>query len=261
MTTTLIRRAGVLALVAATTTTLTGCAGVIGAKMTYNDTEKSKITEIVVAGGAGDVAITTAAVSETSITRVIRRSSNPGESYRLEGTTLTIDASCGMHCSVSYVITTPPGVAVRGKLGSGDITLEGVGATDLEITSGDLTITRATGAVKARTTSGDIKVLDAESTVGVEASSGDMQVIGSAGAVTAKVSSGDVRVVLTEPNSVTASAASGDIEVTVPDGSYRLLTKSSSGDVDVHGLANDPAAKNVIDVKVHSGNVNVTSGV
>src|SRR5690349_5955644 len=104
MTTTLIRRAAVLALIAASTTALTGCAGVIGAKMTYDDTLKAKITDIVLTGGAGDVVVTTSEVDETTIHRVIRRSTNPGESFKLDGTTLTIDTSCGMNCSVSYEI-------------------------------------------------------------------------------------------------------------------------------------------------------------
>lgn len=259
MTTTVIRRAGVLALIAATTT-LTGCAGVIGAKMTYNDTEKAKITDIVLTGASGDVQVETGPYTETSITRVVRRSSNPAEPYKLDGTTLTIDASCGMNCSVSYLIKTAPGVAVHGDLRSGDIRLDGVGATDLQVTSGDLTVSHATGPVQVRATSGDIKVLDSQSTVKAQATSGDMQVIDAAGAVDVRVSSGDVNVVLTKPNSVTAQATSGDVRVVVPDGAYKLVTSAGSGDVDVHGMESDSTAKNVIDVKVGSGDVNVTSG-
>jgi DUF4097 and DUF4098 domain-containing protein YvlB len=259
MTMTLIRRAGVLALVVATTTTLTACAGVVGAKMTYNDTEKTKITDIVVAGGSGDVTVEAAEVTETTITRVIRQSSDPGESYRLEGSTLTIDASCGVRCSVSYLIKTPPGVTVRGKLGSGDVRLIGVAATDLEIGSGDMTVLKATGPVQVHTNSGDIKVLDAADTVKTESGSGDTEVINAAKAVTAKVHSGNLTVLLAEPGSVTAESGSGDIKVTVPEGSYKLVTDTGSGEVDLHGMASDSDATNVIDVKVGSGDVNVAS--
>ena len=262
MTTTSIRRAGVLALVAAAaTTTLTGCAGVIGAKMTYNDTEKGKITDIVLDGGAGDVLITTGQVTETTITRIIQRSSNPGESYRLTGSTLTLDASCGMRCTVSYQIKTPPGVTVRGRLGSGDIRLDGVAAADVQLTSGDLTVANATGPVQVRATSGDINVVDSKGTVSTQATSGDTKIINPGGAVTAKVSSGDLSVVLAQPNSVTAQASSGDVNVAVPEGNYKLVTHAGSGDVDVHGMESDSTSKNVIDVKVGSGDVNVASGV
>src|SRR5690348_15187179 len=129
MTTPLARRAGALVLIAATATTLSGCAGVLGAKMTYDDTEKAKITDIVLAGDSGDVKISTAAVDQTTIRRVIRRTTNPGESYRLSGSVLSLDTSCGMNCSVSYEIQTPPGVKVRGNLDSGDVRLTGVADT------------------------------------------------------------------------------------------------------------------------------------
>lgn len=259
MTTTLIRRAGVLALVAAATTTLTGCAGVIGARMTYTDTEKAKITDIVVNGGSGDVVVSTGQVTETTINRIVRNGSDAGDSYKLTGSILTIDTSCGLRCSVSYEIKTAPGVTIRGKLGSGDVKLNGVGATDVEIGSGDLVVTSASGPVQARTTSGDIHVLDAKDTVKVQATSGDLEVINAGGAVTARVTSGNLKLVLAAPGSVTAEASSGDIDVTVPKSSYKLITKTGSGDVSLNGIENDPSAKNVIDVKVGSGDVNLAS--
>jgi putative adhesin len=259
MTTTLIRRAGVLALVAAATTTLTGCAGVIGARMTYNDTERAKITDIVVAGGSGDVVVTTAQVTETTITRIVSNSSNPAETYKLDGTTLTIDGSCGMHCSVSYAIKTAPGVTVRGKLGSGDMRLEGVGAADVEVGSGDLTVTGATGPVQVNTTSGNLKVLDAKGTVNAHTGSGDVDIYHAGGAVTGRVGSGNMKIVLTTATSVTAEAGSGDIDIVVPNGDYKIITKSGAGDVTVGGLESVATAKNVIDVKVGSGDVTVAS--
>ncbi|WP_433301995.1 DUF4097 family beta strand repeat-containing protein [Actinoplanes sp. CA-030573] len=259
MTTTLTRRAGVLALIAATTTTLTGCAGVIGAKMTYDDTVKDKITDIVLTGDSGDVAIGTGAVQATTINRVIRRATNPGESYHLQGTTLTIDTSCGMNCSVSYKIVTPPGVKVHGKQRSGDVTLDGLADTDLEVSSGDLTVRDATGPVQIRATSGDIKVLNAKASVKVKASSGDVEVLEAGGPVDVGVTSGDLRVSLAAPNSVTAHASSGDIDVIVPDGKYKLVTSAGSGDVHTGGMTSDATSKNVIDVRVTSGDVTVAS--
>jgi len=124
--------------------------------MTYNDTEKAKITDIVLSGGSGDVKITTAAVDETTIQRIIRRTTNPGGSYKLSGSTLSIDTSCGLNCSVSYEIQTPPGVKVRGNLDSGDVQLAGVADTTVQVSSGDVMVTDATGPVKVETTSGDM---------------------------------------------------------------------------------------------------------
>jgi DUF4097 and DUF4098 domain-containing protein YvlB len=258
MTTTLVRRAGVLALIAATAATLSGCAGVIGAKMTYNDTEKAKITDIVLTGGSGDVKITTAAVDETTIQRVIRRTANPGASYHLSGSVLNLDTSCGLNCSVSYAIQTPPGVKVRGNLGSGDIQLAGVADTDVQVSSGDMLITDATGPVKARATSGDIQVLRSHGTVSAVATSGDIRAIDSAGAVTVKATSGDVQVRLSAPNSISADVTSGDIDISVPQGSYNVINRSrDSSDTSMNGLTSDPSSKNVLDVKATSGDVNI----
>ncbi|MCU7728771.1 DUF4097 domain-containing protein [Actinoplanes sp. KI2] len=260
MTTTLIRRAGVLALIATTAAGLGGCAGVVGAKMTYDDTEKGKITDIVLSGGAGDITVTTAPVTETTIRRVIRQATNPDTSYQLQGTTLTIDTSCGMRCSVSYEIKTPPGVKVHGRQGSGDIRLDGVADTDLQLTSGDLIVANATGPVQIRATSGDIHVNDAKSSVKVQSTSGDIEALQAGGPVDVRVTSGDVRVSLAAPNSVTAHTTSGDVSVGVPqDGKYKLVTSHGSGDLNIDGLESDSSSKNVIDVRAGSGDVTVAS--
>ncbi len=259
MTTTLIRRAGALTLIAATAVTLTGCGGgVLGARMTYNDVEPTKITEIRVTGGSGNVEVGTAATTQTKITREVRRNTNPGESYRLDGTVLHIDTSCGHDCSVSYQIEAPAGVAVKGELRSGDVLLDGVGATDLRLTSGNVTVNAATGPVQLKTTSGDVRVVEAKSTVRVDATSGNVEAVNPGGAVDIEVASGDVNVLLATPLSVTAAAKSGNVNVVVPTGSYRITTDAESGDAAVHGLISDPAAKNVIDVSAHSGDAVVS---
>ncbi|WP_250009588.1 DUF4097 family beta strand repeat-containing protein [Actinoplanes sp. M2I2] len=257
MTTTLTRRAGALALIAATAvTTLTGCAGVIGARMTYDDTEKTKITEIRLDGGSGDVAIRTAAVSETSVKRVIRRSSgDPGPSYRLDGSVMMIDTSCGDNCSASYEIVAPAGVKVSGEQRSGDLLFDAVGDTDIKLTSGDVHLVDPTGLVKLRATSGDIRVINAKKAVEVQSTSGDIEAIDIAAPVTLKVTSGDIRAVLSTVNSVTAQTTSGDVHVQVPQGSYKIVSSTStgSGDYAVQRLTNDPGAKNEINVRTASG--------
>jgi hypothetical protein len=257
MTTPLVRRAGVLALIAATATTLSGCAGVLGAKMTYDDSEKAKITDIVLAGGSGDVKITTAAVDQTTIRRVIRRTTDPGESYKLSGSVLSLDTSCGFNCSVSYEIQTPPGVKVRGNLDSGNIQLAGVADTNVHVSSGDVLVTDATGPVKVDATSGDIEVLRSHGTVSAVATSGDIRAIDPEGAVNVRATSGDVEVHLTAPNSVTADVTSGDITISVPEGSYNVINRRHSGDTAINGLTSDPSSKNVLDVKAASGDISI----
>ncbi|MBU2669785.1 DUF4097 domain-containing protein [Actinoplanes bogorensis] len=261
MTTTLARRAGVFALIAATAaTTLTGCAGVVGAKMTFEDTEKTKITDIRLDGSSGDVTIRAAAVTETSIKRIVRRTTgDPGESYRLEGSTLVVDTSCGHDCSVSYEIVAPTGVKVGGELKSGDIALDAVGDTDVKLTSGNINVTDPAGTVKLRATSGDMRVVNAKKATRVEATSGNINVIDMAGPLELRVTSGDISATLTTPNSVTAQTTSGTVQVQVPQGDYKIVTSAGSGDASVNGLVSNPAAKNVLDLRTGSGDATVSA--
>jgi len=262
MTSTLARHAGVLVLIAATAaTTLTGCGGVYGARMTYDDTEKTKITEIRLDGGDGDVIIRTAAAgTETNIKRIIKRSTgDPGESYRVEGSALLIDTSCGHNCSVSYEIVAPAGVRVRGELRSGDVQLDTVGDTDLKLTSGNVNVADATGPVKLRATSGDLRVVNAKSTVDIQATSGNIIATDVAGAMNLKVTSGDIEAALSAPNSVTAQTTSGDVRLQVPAGSYKITSSAGSGDTEVQGLTSDPNAKNVLNLRTGSGDAMVVT--
>lgn len=260
MTTNLTRRTGAFVLLAATAATvLTGCGGV-GAKLTYQDTEKVKVTDIVLEGRSGDVAVTTAAIEETRITRVVHRRTDPDPSYRLEGTTLHLDTDCGPDCTASYQVEAPAGVKVRGKLQSGDVAMSGIGASDITVTSGDIVVDGATGPVHVKTTSGDITVRDATAGVTLAATSGDLRAIDVGGnPVSAKTTSGEVTVHTTTVGSVTAQATSGDVEVLVPDGAYRVNLSLKSGDPQVAGVREDPASPHVIDVRTSSGDVTVAT--
>ncbi|WP_229072155.1 DUF4097 family beta strand repeat-containing protein [Actinoplanes sp. DH11] len=248
-----------LVLAAASMIALAGCDGVVGARMTFEDTEKAKITDIVLRGGGGDVLINTADTTETSIRRVIRGSTDPGPSYSLSGSTLDISTDCGRNCHVSYEITAPAGVAVKGDVRSGDMGLTGVGAVDLKMTSGDILVERATGPVAIEATSGDMSVTGAPSLT-VELTSGDIRADDIAGPIEARATSGDMSLVLDVPASVTASVQSGDLNLTVPDGAYRVKTEAGGGDVMVENLANDAKATHVLDLRTRSGDLFVTTG-
>jgi hypothetical protein len=259
MTSILSRRAVAVALTAAgAATLLAGCGGV-GARLTFNDTEKVKVTEIVMTGRSGDVSVRTAPIAETRITRVIHRNSDPGPTYRVEGTVLHIDTDCGGNCSVAYDIEAPAGVAVRGEVTSGDLAFDGVGATDVQMTSGDVMIRNATGTVRVKSTSGDINVLDGKAATTIETTSGDVRAMNIAGPVNASVTSGDVDVRLTTAASVVAQTTSGDVNVIVPAGGYRITAGGTgSGDQRIIGVVHDPESKNVIDVRTGSGDATVS---
>jgi Putative adhesin len=257
MTTILARRGGAVLLVIVTTAAVAACGG-IGARLTFTDTEKAKVTEIAMQGGSGDVTVHTAAVSETTIKRVVQHSSDPGPSYRLDGTVLQIDTICGPDCTVSYDIQAPAGVAVTGGLTSGDVRLTDIKSANLTLTSGDIVVDGATAAVKAISRSGDMTVTGAKGPVTLQAGSGDVRAVDLTGPVNARTNSGDVDVTLSAPASVTAQASSGDVRVTVPPGAYQVRTGAGSGDASV-GVANDPSATNVLDVRTRSGDVTISS--
>jgi len=263
MTPRLTRRVGALTLIAATAATaLTGCNGGIGARLTYDDTEKVKVTEIVLSGGNGDVLVKTAAISETHIKRIVRSSgADPGVSYRLAGTVLNVDTSCGPDCHVSYEIEAPTGVAVRGRLRSGDISLTDVATADVTLTSGNIMIERATGVVTAKTTSGDVTAAGLRGASTLVAGSGNVQAADVSGGapVRFETGSGDVDVTISEAAPVTAKAGSGDVNLVVPAGSYRLQTNTGSGDEEIVGLTNDPKSKNLIDARTGSGDLRVVA--
>lgn len=253
------RRPAAVILVAVCAVTALAACGNPSARLTFRDTEKVKVTEIVVAGGAGDITVRTSAIEETRINRVVRSSTDPAESYRLDGTVLHIDTNCGSDCWASYEIEAPTGVAVRGELASGDVALIGTGAVDLALTSGNVLVRGATEPVKVRATSGDVDVYDAAKATDVQVTSGNVRAMNVTGPVTAHASSGDIEINLVTAASITAEANSGNVEVVVPRGGYRLRTEAESGDAQVAGVTDDASSPHLLDLRTSSGDV-VVSG-
>jgi hypothetical protein len=241
------RRALALTLTAAAVAaTLAGCGGV-GAKLTFSDVEKVKVTEIKIDGRSGNVIVKTAAIAETRIDRIIRHSSDPAPSYHVDGTVLTVSTDCGPECSASYDITAPQGVKVTGTLASGDVGLTQIGSADVTVTSGDILVQGATGDVRAVSTSGDLNVTQVAGRTTLEATSGNARAL-------------DVRGPLRAQASVKAETTSGDMDVTVPPGSYNVDVHARSGDEQIVGLVNDPASKFTLDLSATSGDVTVAAG-
>jgi hypothetical protein len=250
-------RTAALTILAATTLALAGCAGA-GAKLTYSDTETAKITEIALDGHSGDVIVRTAAVTETTVKRIVSSGSDPKLSYRVDGGTLHLDTECGHNCSVAYDIQAPPGVAVKGALTSGDIQLTDVGSADVAVTSGDVVVHGASGLVRVRANSGDVVVDAAKAGVDLQVNSGDVRASDvSGGPVTVKVNSGGLTLRVGAATPVTAQTSSGDLHLTVPSGHYQVRTQKGSGDLALHGVTNDPSATTALDLKVGSGDLTV----
>ncbi len=246
------------AIAAATLIVVAGCDSLSYRRLDFDNTEAVKITTVRVLPGAGDVVVrATGAPGSVRIKRVVRyQGDQPRTVHRVEGEELVLDADCGPRCSISYEVTAPPGVAVKGETGSGNVDLNRSGAVDLEVGSGDVRVAGATGPVSVQTGSGDIEVIDVATPVTLRASSGDITARGVGGGVDAEASSGRVMVELVKPASVRAHASSGDVELLVPTGSYQVRSEIGSGNAEL-GVPNTPGAPLVLDLSTGSGDQTV----
>lgn len=246
---------------AALVATLVACGEVAYTRLEFNDTENVAITEIRLEPGSGDLTVETADTKQVEIRRMVRyRSNEPDTSYKIEGTTLVLDADCGSWCSVNYEVTAPKGVAVRGGGDSGNINLSGVSAVDVKIDSGNITVTGATGKVAAETDSGNVIVRGATGGVDLMSGSGNIDADQLGGPQnTARADSGNIGLSLITPGAVTAQADSGNIRVQVPSDSYQVEARTDSGRTNVE-VPDVPDGKHLLDLSTDSGNITVSSG-
>jgi hypothetical protein len=256
-----LHRTAVAAAAAATLIVLAGCDNLSFRRLDYDQTANAKIARITVpAGGAGDVSIrATGPADQVRIKRVVRyQGGEPNTRYEIKGDELVLPNDCGARCSVSWEVTAPEGVTVRGETGSGNVTLHRVGTVDFNLKSGDVTVTEARGEVRVTTTSGNIDVVDATGPVRLRASSGDISARRLVAGVDAEATSGNVSIELDKPAAARLHATSGDVDLIVPEGRYRVRADAKSGDTDL-AVPDDPGATLLLDVTATSGNVRLAS--
>ncbi|TDB72933.1 DUF4097 family beta strand repeat-containing protein [Micromonospora sp. KC721] len=247
------------ALGAATALILTaGCDTLAFRRLEFDQTEAVRIGTVTVRPGSGDVVVrATGPATEVRIKRVLRyQGDQPARTYEIRGDELVLDTRCGPHCSVSYEVTAPEGVTVRGETGSGDVELTKVGTVDFVLGSGNIGVTSATGPVRVETGSGNIDVTGVAGVTRLRASSGDITGDRLGGEVDAETGSGDVTLGLDRPASTRAHTASGDVTLGVPPGRYRVRSHTGSGDASL-GVQHDPGASLLLDLSTGSGNVTV----
>jgi hypothetical protein len=252
-----LHRTALATALAATLILLTGCDNLAWRRLDYDHTEAVKISRITVrAGGAGDITVrASGSAAQVRIKRVLRyQGSQPTGRYKINGDELVLPTECGSRCTVSYEVTAPAGVAVRGETSSGNVHLRDVGAVDFTLSAGNLSVAGASGEVRATTKSGDIKVTDAAGAVRLHASSGNVEARRLRGGVDAETRSGDITVELDTAASARLRANSGNVTLTVPDGRYQVRATTEAGDTDL-GVPNDPGAAVVLDLAADSGDV------
>ncbi|WFE29788.1 DUF4097 family beta strand repeat-containing protein [Solwaraspora sp. WMMD791] len=236
-----------------------GCAPIGERRLDFRHTETVEITEIaIVSPGSGDVVVRTRPGDTVEIRRTVRyQRTEPGATYRIDGTVLELDTGCGWRCGVSYDIDAPPGVSVRGENGSGQVMLFDVTSVSVSVGSGAVTVDGATGDVTAQSGSGGITVSRAAGPVTVTTGSGSIEGrdLGGGG-VMATAGSGSVTLSLTDPGPVRAEAASGSVHVTVPPGSYQVRTETGSGTADVE-IPDTADGEHLIDARTGSGSITI----
>jgi hypothetical protein len=163
------------------------------------------------------------------------------------GGTLTITSRCPAGqpagCSADVALSVPPGVAVRARVASGDVTASGLrGAVSLAADHGSLRLSRLSGPLQLRSASGGI--------VGEALT---------AAQVSARVTAGDISLAFAAvPAQVSAASDAGDVSIDVPKraGGYRVRAATLAGDRTV-SVRQDPAAAGAIVATSDAGDVAV----
>ena len=142
-----------------------------------------------------------------------------------------------IHTKGRLELVVPPSCRLEVHTSSGDVRIAGAatlsGATRLETTSGDITVSGGVRELIANTSSGDVHVTG-PALAGLEAdtSSGDVTLTGGCGKAIVDTSSGDVRLEKLTGD-LSADASSGDVSASWDSvaASKKIRVRTASGDV------------------------------
>ncbi|WP_329427225.1 DUF4097 family beta strand repeat-containing protein [Streptomyces sp. NBC_01268] len=226
---------------------LTGCSFDDGPKKTAS--ADATVTEAITAvdvsdARSGSIEVTPGTGPGVTVRRTVhyRGDTVPEPAQRVSGGVLTLtNGTCSDSCSVDYRLEVPASAKVTLDSSSGDITVAGVAAAEIETSSGSVRADRIAGPLKISTSSGPITAENL-----------------GAPSVDAHSDSGDVRLVFPKaPNSVAVETTSGDATVQVPPAPYRVDIDTSSGSREIT-VPTDPAAPSHLSVKTTSGDVRIS---
>lgn len=177
-----------------------------------------------------------------------RTTGKPSVRSHLDGGTLTVDArGCGVSfgfnvCDVALNVAVPRGVPVNVQVDSGDTTVTGpTGALRVKGDSGGLTVRNATAPVDADLNSGDVVIDHSTSSAQLHTDSGGVTVSGLAGDLTADVNSGSVSATGLTGQHVKLSADSGEQLLDFDAAPASVVTKDDSGSTTIR-LPHDAGA-------------------
>ena len=126
-------------------------------------------------------------------------------------------------------------VVVRTMAGDVSATVPTDGRLELEVVSGDISISEAGARMQVKTVSGDVDIAQTTGDAQVRTVSGDVNLHRVTGSFEVETRSGDVELVASGPISGSLSSLSGDIAVALPKDADLMLELSveDEGDIDV----------------------------
>jgi DUF4097 and DUF4098 domain-containing protein YvlB len=126
-------------------------------------------------------------------------------------------------------------VVVRTMAGDVSATVPTDGRLELEVVSGDISISEAGARIQVKTVSGDVDIAQTTGDAQVRTVSGDVNLHRVTGSFEVETRSGDVELVASGPISGSLSSLSGDIAVALPKDADLVLELSveDEGDIDV----------------------------
>ena len=193
------------------------------------------VTQIVVSGEAGDIAVVVEDRSDIALTSELTSSlwSEVRNQVDTGDGTLTVGSECDnaffvFNCSAAHTIRVPT---------------DAIGDLDLTTTAGTIAVTGSSADIDAQTTAGDIDLLDFSGT-----------------GATLRTTAGGITVDATvAPRSISAETTAGRIVITVPDEVYDVDTDTTAGDVDV-SVRTDPNADRTISASTTAGEITISNG-
>jgi DUF4097 and DUF4098 domain-containing protein YvlB len=248
-----ISRPALLAMIAVAVALFAGGAAWAASWLTRHTETHTRVlaaaSTIEIRGNSGDIEVVGSDRPDIRLTTKEQRSvfgrSHVDVAYRAGR--LRLDEDCSEFellgsdagCSVSYRLEVPRDATVRLVTHSGDVTVEDLRHdADLQTSSGDVAAFDVLGTLRLHTSSGDVHA---------ESSSTDIE---------AGTKSGDVDVRASNPVRVRAETAAGDVDVRVPDRTYAVEARATSGDEHVE-VREDSRAPRHLDARTSSGDVRI----
>lgn len=183
-----------------------------------------------------------------------------GNTLRLDGCPdETFSLGLGDRCVARYQVRVPAGQTVQIELSSGNLTLSGdLGAVSSTATSGNIdTRGLRTETLTVSANSGNIQVGSGIDAVTAKVSSGNISGSGlTASRLDARASSGNVAVSFrTRPQAITAEVTSGYVSVALPAGGYEIDAAAEVGNVLVDPALVERGSQHTVTARAVSGDI------